>query len=100
MKRGIELQRTVLNPRFKDVVEEVAPDVNLLTGLLIKLSGSQIGSSLARFIPGRGQGLIEAGAGVRFLEKMLAPIPSNAVDEILLRAAKEPEFMRYILNTG
>ena len=100
LKRGIELQRTVLNPRFKDVVEEVAPDVNLLTGLLIKLSGSQIGSSLARFIPGRGQGLIEAGAGVRFLEKMLAPIPSNAVDEILLRAAKEPEFMRYILNTG
>ena len=100
LKRGIELQRTVLNPRFKDVVEEVAPDVNLLTGLLIKLSGSQIGSSLARFIPGRGQGLIEAGAGVRFLEKMLAPIPSNAVDEILLRAAKEPEFMRYILNKG
>jgi len=100
LKRGIELQRTVLDPRFKDVVEEVAPDVNLLTGLLIKLSGSQIGSSLARFIPGRGQGLIEAGAGVRFLEKMLAPIPSNAVDEILLRAAKEPEFMRYILNKG
>tara|TARA_R100001591_G_scaffold55214_1_gene65082 strand:+ start:262 stop:4212 length:3951 start_codon:yes stop_codon:yes gene_type:complete len=99
LKRGIELQRPILDTTG-EVVEEVTPDIDLLTGLLIKLSGSKIGSALARFIPGRGQGLIEAGAGVRFLEKALAPVPTGAVDDILLKAVRDPEFMRYILDKG
>ena len=99
-KRGIELERTVLDPKFKEVIDEVTPEVDLLTGLMIKLAGSQIGTTAAKLIPGRGQGLIEAGAGVRFLEKVLAPVPSGAVDDILLQAAKDPDFMRFLLKKG
>jgi hypothetical protein len=65
--------------------------------LIGRLVGSKIGTSVAEMIPGRGQGIIEASAGVRSVLGFLN-VPASKTQELFLRAAQDPVFFKMLVT--
>ena len=65
--------------------------------LIGRLVGSKIGTSVGEMIPGRGQGIIEASAGVRSVLGFLN-VPASKTQELFLRAAQDPEFFKMLVT--
>ena len=80
---------------------------DLLTGasglfdLAVRITGARAGSAAANLGgPGGGHSLIAASAGSRFARQVLEKIPVNQVQDVLIEAAKNPDFMRALLLKG
>ena len=55
---------------------------------------------MGRAVPGRGQGIIEASAGIRFLQNYFEKIPALNLRDTFTRAAQSPEATRMLLDKG
>lgn len=98
VQRGVDLENALLNPR----VEEIALEINdPLQDLLVRLSGASMGSQISSVMPGavQGRGLVFAGATVRTFRNAFEKIPAGKLQELAIRAARDPEFMKEVLMT-
>ena len=82
-------------------VEELLQDAPAaVVDLALRLGGSALGSAMGRAVPGRGQGIIEASAGIRFLQNYFEKIPALNLRDTFTRAAQSPEATRMLLDKG
>tara|TARA_R110001599_G_scaffold71169_2_gene198704 strand:+ start:1772 stop:5671 length:3900 start_codon:yes stop_codon:yes gene_type:complete len=82
-------------------VEELLQDAPAaVVDLALRLGGSALGSRLGRALPGRGQGIIEASAGIRFLRNYFEKVPALNLRDTFTRAAQSPEATRMLLDKG
>ena len=95
---GEGAQKRISDPAF-DILEDVETGTDVLTQLLVRISGSKIGSMLGDLMPGRSsQGLIEAQAGSQAAMRLLNALPVTTVNSVLETAIKDPEYLDLLLD--
>lgn len=98
VQRGIDIEEALTNPRAMSIVFD-SPDP--LSDLAIRLIGARAGASLGSRLGGeafQGQGLVQAGAGVRAAQHIFRKTPLHKLQELSIRAARNPEFMAEVLS--
>jgi hypothetical protein len=97
--RGVNIENALTNPRVSDIEMQA---IDPLSDLVIRIAGSKAGIAAAGAMGGEqvaGQSLIAAGAGVRTFKSVLQSKPIHKLQELAIRAAREPEFMKDVLLT-
>ena len=95
---GEGAQKRISDPAF-DILEDVETGTDVLTQLLVRITGSKIGSSVGDLMPGRSsQGLIEAQAGSQAALRLLNALPVTTVNSVLENAIKDPEYLDILLD--
>jgi len=95
---GEGAQKRISDPAF-DILEDVETGTDVLTQLLVRITGSKIGSSVGDLMPGRSsQGLIEAQAGSQAAMRLLNALPVTTVNSVLENAIKDPEYLDILLD--
>ena len=95
---GEGAQKRISDPAF-DILEDVETGTDVLTQLLVRISGSKIGSMVGDLMPGRSsQGLIEAQAGSQAAMRLLNALPVTTVNSVLESAIKDPEYLDLLLD--
>jgi hypothetical protein len=95
---GEGAQKRISDPAF-DILEDVETGTDVLTQLLVRITGSKIGSSVGDLMPGRtSQGLIEAQAGSQAAMRLLNALPVTTVNSVLENAIKDPEYLDLLLD--
>ncbi len=102
LTKSAAIQNKLVDKNQAEVVKELSGAEDLLTDLVLRLTGAEIGATAGRAIPGRGsgQGLIQAQAGSQFARKLLGGIPLGNLREILDSAARDPQLMAQLLQKG
>lgn len=77
---------------------EMAGDLDGLTDLLIRIQGARLGTAISGAGPLQGSGLIAAAAGSRYLRNLFSKLDIESTQEVLIEAAKSPEFMAMLLE--
>lgn len=77
-------------------IDELLEGENMLADLAVRVIGSRAGTAAA----GRNTGpqLIAASAGSRFARRIFEQIPTGRVQELLVEAAQNPQFMAALLE--
>ena len=95
---GEGAQKRISDPAF-DILEDVETGTDVLTQLLVRITGSKIGSSVGDLMPGRSsQGLIEAQAGSQAAMRLLNALPVTTVNSVLENAIKDPKYLDLLLD--
>ena len=95
---GEGAQKRISDPAF-DILEDVETGTDVLTQLLVRITGSKIGSGVGDLMPGRtSQGLIEAQAGSQAAMRLLNALPVTTVNSVLENAIKDPEYLDLLLD--
>lgn len=102
LTKAATIQNKLLDKNQSDVVGELAGAEDVLSDLVLRLTGAEFGATVGRAIPGRGsgQGLIQAQAGSQFARKLLGGVPLGNLREILDAASREPQLMARLLEKG
>ncbi len=79
---------------------EIDVEVDDLSDLAIRFAGARVASSANAATGGGGGGssLIIAGAGSKFFRKILEKIPASRTQDMLIKAAQDPEFAELLLK--
>lgn len=77
---------------------EMAGDLDGLSDLLIRIQGARLGTAISGAGPLKGSGLIAAAAGSRYLRNLFSKLDVESTTEVLIDAAKNPEFMAMLLE--
>ena len=67
--------------------------LNPMMDLYLALAGSQLGSTMGKFIPGRsgaGQGIIESGAGVKAMNRIFKDVPQSMKIDVMSELMQDP----------
>jgi hypothetical protein len=95
---GEGAQKRISDPAF-DILEDVETGTDVLTQLLVRITGSKVGSTVGDLMPGRtSQGLIEAQAGSQAAMRLLNALPVTTVNSVLENAIKDPEYLDLLLD--
>jgi len=98
LDRGQKLE--VASRKGGKAAEDMVEEMGGLTDLLVRLAGARFGTSVASMAGMRSQGLIEAGAGVRFARGLMGRNTEGLQLSLLERAVIDPEFLVKILKKG
>lgn len=98
-ERGARIERQLTDPRM---VQELVQEDDFLSDLVLRIHGAFIGSEIAQRLPGAGQGrgLVISGATSRFGQNVFQKMPIKRVQDLAVRAVKDPEFMEMLLKKG
>ena len=95
---GKGAQEVINNPAF-DILEDVETTGDVLTQLLVRVSGAKAGSLVGGIMPGgRSGGLIEASAGSKAAMSLLNALPVTTINKVLEDAIKDPEYLDLLLS--
>jgi hypothetical protein len=94
--------RKIQNAQIKgvDITELLADAPQAMVDLVERLAGSAFGSAAGQKVPGRGQGLIEATAGIRVVKNLFSKVPATQLRKIMREAASDPKIMANLLKMG
>lgn len=98
LDQGAKIQTAV--KRGGKATDELIDEMGFFSDLLIRLGGAKFGTTLAQATGMRSQGLVEAGAGVRFAQNQLQKTPAGMQLRMLQQAVTEPEFMVKLLKSS
>ncbi len=75
-------------------------EIDDITDLAVRFSGARIASAVNTASGGGsgGASLVVAGAGSRFLRKILEKVPASRTQDVLIKAANDPEFAAKLLK--
>lgn len=96
LDQGAKIQTAVR--RGGAATDELIDEMGFFSDLLVRLGGAKFGTSLAQATGMTSQGLVEAGAGVRFAQNKLQKTPAGSQLRLLEKAVLEPEFMVKLLK--
>lgn len=96
LDQGAKVQTAIR--RGGAATDELIDEMGFFSDLLVRLGGAKFGTSLAQASGMSSQGLVEAGAGVRFAQNKLQKTPAGSQLRILEKAVLEPEFMVKLLK--
>ena len=94
VKRAAETQARVAQS-FS--AEELLDPPDALTDLVIRIAGARIGARAAEN-GAAGSSLVAASAGSRFLRGLLEKVPLSRAQDVLIEAARNPEFAAKLLE--
>ncbi len=97
INRMITSQKSIPDDVTVPIKDSLVSGPNVFFDLFARLIGSKVGSSLSNLIPGRGTGIIESAAGVRFVLGGLQ-IPTSMTQDIILEMAKDPKFFKLVMT--
>jgi|TARA_A100001391_G_scaffold115325_1_gene77982 hypothetical protein len=84
-----------------DVTEDITTMGDEFVSLFSRLLGAKAGTMLGQVLPGTDpNSLITAGAGSRFVQRILESIPVTSTYDILQEAIRDPEAMALLLEAG
>ena len=98
LERGQNLE--VASRKGGKAAEDMVEEMGGLTDLLVRLAGARFGTGVASMAGMRSQGLIEAGAGVRFAKGLMGKNTEGLQLSLLERAVIDPEFLVKLLKKG
>lgn len=75
-------------------------EANLLYDVMVRMAGAETATGVSKALGMEAPSLIVAGAGSSAFRKLLEKIPDKNVIEILIKAAKDPDFAALLLERG
>ncbi len=97
MTQGQKIQSAQRAGKLSD---EMIDEMGFTADLLMRLAGARFGTGVASATGMKSQGLVEAGAGVRFMQNMLGKAPQGMQLNMLELAVTDPAFMVKLLKKG
>ncbi len=97
MKQGQKIQSAQRAGKLSD---EMIDEMGFTADLLMRLAGARFGTGVASATGMKSQGLVEAGAGVRFMKNMMGKVPQGMQLNMLELAVTDPQFMVKLLKKG
>ncbi len=84
-----------------DVTEDITTMGDEFVSLFSRLLGAKAGTMLGQVLPGTDpNSLITAGAGSRFVQRIMESVPVTSTYDILQEAIKDPKAMALLLEAG
>ena len=97
LERGQKIDAAGQAGRLSD---EMVDEMGFTTDLLIRLGGARFGTGVASATGMKSQGLVEAGAGVRFAQNVFGKVPQGMQLNMLELAVTDPDFLVKVLKKG
>ena len=92
LSRAAHIEETI---KSRQLIEPLLADEDILFDAVVRLAGAGI----AKFLPtGGAHPLIVAGIGSRTARQVFEKIPSGKIKDVIIEAARNPEFMATLLQ--